>query len=168
MLMATAARPAPATDAEVNAGWPIRPNSAISGGFAVLQTATTDVGALQAEWMKHTPGVHAKTTTHVRRNQPITTFITFRGCRADKAGKCDVTVAYEVIGPSGKTCARQSLDVWSHRPQPHAGTIQLSRDGMEVVFDGADAVGAYTVQATVTDHVAGIKLRTRQTITVSD
>jgi hypothetical protein len=39
---------------------------------------------------------------------------------------------------------------------------------MEVVFDGADAVGAYTVQATVTDHVAGIKLRTRQTITVSD
>ena len=157
-----AAQPGAASD------WPSTPHSKASGRFAVAQIATIDADQFMDEWRKPTPGVRLKTSTRTRRNQPIFTFITFRGCHADAAGKCNVTVTYDVSAPSGKTYAHSTMDVWASQPQPPKDYIQLSRQGFGLVFDQKDGLGSYIVRATTTDHVAGISVQTQQELVVSD
>jgi hypothetical protein len=148
-----------------DADWPALPNAASAGEFAVLQTATTNSEQFLAEWRKPGLGVHPKTTTLTRRGQPIDTYVTFRGCRADASGNCLVTVTYDVRGPTGKRFAHETLDVWSGQ-HPRAGTVQLSRVALNLVIDGETAAGKYHVQAATTDKVAGITLHTVQVLTV--
>ena len=147
--------------------WPAHPNTASSGPFSVAQHATADAAQFMAEWRKPTPSVHLHGTTQIRRNRPIDTFITFRGCRADKTGRCNVTATFDLRGPSGKIDSFPALDVWANQPQPAPGIIHVSRQSLGVTFNTNDTVGTYTVRAAVTDHVAGVTLHTQQDITVS-
>jgi hypothetical protein len=106
-------------------------------------------------------------TTAVRRGQPIDTFIAFRGCRADAAGRCNVTAAFELRGPDGKPQAHPPMEVLANQPRPPAGLIYLSHQSLGMTFTADDPVGAYIMRATVTDHVAAIALHTQQTLMVS-
>ena len=144
------------------------PNSAASGSFAVAQLATADADQFMAEWRKPAPTVRLHGTSEIRRNRPITTFIAFRGCRADKAGKCNVTATFDLRGPSGKIDRLPVMDVWTSRPLSPRGIIQISRGGLGMTFNATDPLGTYTLKAAVTDHVAGITLHTQRDITVSN
>ena len=140
----------------------------MAGSFAVVQVATDDTARFIAELAKPTPGVNLQVTTKVRRNRPLDTFIAFRGCRADRTGKCNVTATYYLRAPSGKVSSYPGLDVWAHQPQPAPGLIMVSRQSFGMTFNTDDAVGTYTVRAAVTDHVAGVTLHTQQDITVTE
>lgn len=168
LLLAVAASTAAVAQTGAASDWPSTPHSKVSGLFAVAQVATTDADQFMAEWRKPTPGVRLNTTTRTRRSLPIFTFITFRGCRADPAGKCNVTVTYDVSAPSGKRDAHSTIDVWASQPQPPKSYIQLSKQGFGLVFDHKDGLGSYLVRATTTDHVAGITVHTQQELVVSD
>ena len=148
--------------------WPVMPNSAVSGSFAVAQLATADADQFMADWRKPTPTVRLQGTSQIRRNRPITTFIAFRGCRANKTGKCNVTATFDLRGPSGKIDRLPAMDVWTNQPQPPRGIIQISHGGLGMIFNATDPLGTYTLKAAVTDHVAGITLRTQRDITVSN
>jgi hypothetical protein len=108
-----------------------QPNASTAGDFAVVQLATTEPDKLMADWNKPTPGVSMVTNTRATRNQPIVTFIIFKGCRADAAGNCNVTVDYDTLGPDGKTYDEtKAAEVWvghppSARPQPTALGIRV-------------------------------------------
>jgi hypothetical protein len=167
VLTAAGAPPAGAQPKPPAADWPARSNSATAGSFAVVQVATDDTARFMAELAKPTPGVNLQVTTRVRRNRPIDTFIAFRGCRADRAGKCNVTARYDLRAPSGKISSFPGLDVWANQPQPAPGIIMVSRQSFGMTFNTDDAVGTYTVAAAVTDHVAGVTLHTQQDITVT-
>jgi len=135
--------------------------------FTVLQIATTDPDQLVAEWQKPTPSVSLTTTTQAAIDQPIVTFIIFRGCRADASGNCDVTVDFETFGPDGRRYDNtRAVDVWVGHPPAGDTDFQLSETGYDVCFEGGDPLGAYRIHATVTDHVAGIALETEQMLTV--
>jgi hypothetical protein len=92
-------------DAHAQDGWQRgsaagkQPNASTAGDFPVVQLATTEPDKLMADWNKSTPGVSMVTNTQASRNQPIVTFIIFKGCRADAAGNCNVTVDYDTAGP---------------------------------------------------------------------
>lgn len=150
----------------VASGAQARPEAAWSGDFGAIQIATTDPEDLFREWAKPTPGVNLTTMSQVRRNQPITTFIIFKGCRANPVGNCNVTVDFEVITPSGTLYAEhKGAEVWVDRPAPPPGVIQLSVAGMGLGIEDKDALGDYKVRATTTDHVAGLSVQTEQVIT---
>ena len=167
-LACAAAQPAAAQAPAPSADWPARPNTAASGGFAVVQVATGDATQFIKDWSKPTPGATLQVTSQIARGHPINTFITFRGCRADPAGKCNVTASFELRSPSGKVDAIPPLDVWANQPQPPAGIIQLSRGALAMTFDATDALGVYTIRGATTDHVAGVTLVTQQEITVTN
>jgi hypothetical protein len=145
----------------------VGPNVAKSGAFAVVQIATVNEAEFIAIWRSPTPGVTAKVTTHPRRGQTLATFITFRGCQADKAGDCNVTVTYELHDPSGKLIGRTTQMVWAKRPAPRPVMVWLSEQSFGLGFSKADPLGAYIIDATVIDHVSGVTLHTRQVHTLA-
>ena len=159
---------APAQSGWLQDGAPVKdmPSVASSGDFGVMQIATTDSDKLVAEWLKPTPGVTVETSTQTPRNQPIVTFIVFKGCRADASGNCNVTVDYETLDPTGKSYdVTKAAEVWVGRPPAPDNNLQLSVSGLGLIIEDKDPLGAYLVRAAVTDHVAGITLRTEQTLT---
>ncbi len=136
-----------------------------SGGFSILQLASNDPQKFHADWDMPTPGVNLATISSTPRNKPIVTFIIFRGCRADAAGQCNVTVDFNVIGPDKSDYARQDhAPVWVG-PAPKNEHFHLSQSEMGLIIEDKDRLGPYVVHAVVTDHVAGITLRTEQVLT---
>jgi hypothetical protein len=151
--------------AEAREAWSKAPNAASSGDFAILQIATTDPEGLITDWSQVTPGVSLKTSTQARRNQRIETFIVFKGCRADAAGNCNVTVDYAVFDPAGKPYAQLRGDVWVGYPPAPDLQLQLSASSLALMIEDQDPLGPYRVQAKVVDHVAGVTLGAEQTLT---
>jgi hypothetical protein len=145
-----------------------QPNGATSGDFSVLQIATTDPDRLTADWLKPTAAVSLTTTTQTVRNQPIVTFIVFKGCRPDASGNCNVTVDYETLAPDGKRYdITKGAEVWvGHPPAPNLN-LQLSVAGYGLKFEPKDPPGPYRVRASITDHVSSITLNTEQVLTVT-
>lgn len=142
-------------------------DAAQSKGFAVLQVATTDPDQFMADWEKPGPGVRLVPQDKVGRGRPIVTFILFRGCRPAPAGGCNVTVDFVTTGPSGKIYDEtKAAEVWVGKPPPPDRAIQLSVGGLGLAFEEKDPAGAYRVVALVTDHVAGITLKTEKSLTL--
>ncbi len=143
-----------------------RPDIASLGEFGVMQIATTDPEKLMTDWATNTPGVQVATASEMTRNQPIVTFLVFRGCKADAAGNCNVTVDFETLGPSGASYNRTpGAPVWVAYPAPPATAVQLSSSGYGLKIEDKDPLGPYIVRATVTDHIANITLHTQATLT---
>ncbi len=154
----------PHTEAEKKA----QPNAASQGNFAVAQISTNDAQKLMADWETVTPVVQLVSSTRTVRNKPIVTFIVFKGCQADAAGNCNVTVDFDTFDPSGKDYDHtKAAKVWVGRLAAPNLSLQLSEAGYGLVFEDKDPVGAYRVVATVTDHQSGVSLRTEQVLTVS-
>lgn len=168
VLTLATGRPVAAKPKAAMTDWPANPNTATSGSFSVMQLSTANAAQFMAEWNKPTPSVRLHGTMEIRHNQPIATFIAFRGCRADKAGKCNVTATFDLCDPSGKVTGYPEVDIWANRPRPPPRRIMISRQSLGMTFNTDDAVGSYTVRAAVTDHVAGVTLHTQQDITVSN
>ncbi len=169
MVLIVAIGPASAQDAWLRDGKAIKdqPNAATSGSFGVMQIATDDPDRLIADWSKPTRGASVKISTQTLRNQSITTFLIFKGCRAGTSGSCNVTADFDVFDPAGKLCGQsKSVEIWVGHPPAQGNNLQLSSAGFELSFDDSDRLGAYRVRATVTDHIAEITTRTEQILTV--
>jgi hypothetical protein len=137
-------------------------------GFAVRQVATLEGEAFVRRWNEPTPGVTVDTSSRVGRNQPIFTFIVFTGCKADAAGKCNVSADFKMTDPNGKPWGEQKgMPVWVGIAAPAHGILQLSTAYLGLVVENKDPLGAYRVAADVIDHVANISLHTEQTIVAS-
>jgi hypothetical protein len=145
----------------------LTPNMAASDPLGVMQIATDDAKQLMAQWTKPDPNVQIAATTKTTRHRPITTFIVFRGCQADPAGNCNVTADFAITGPTGKPYDQaKGAPIWVGHPPPPGNGLQLSATGLGIEFEDKDALGAYLVRVTVTDHVAGKVLHTEQSLTV--
>lgn len=146
--------------------WPPPPWGAQARGFAVVQFASDRPGEVEAEWAKLTPGVNIRIVDEIRLGERITTFIAFRGCKADAEGACQVTAELELLDPAGKPALKTSLKVATGVPAPRSDRIHLSRESATVVFGESDTPGDYLVRVAVTDQVAGVTLRTERKFTV--
>ena len=166
LLAATAAQAAGAQPRPAPADWPTKPNTATTGAFSVVQVATADADKFMAEWRKPTPGVKLHATHQIGRGRPITTFIAYRGCRTDKAGKCHVTATFSLLSPTGKVDAYPPMQVSNPQLQPKPGIIYMSSQGLGMTFTASDPLGVHTLKAAITDQVAGVTLHTQQALTV--
>jgi hypothetical protein len=144
------------------------PEFATRGDFAAMQIATTDPERLENDWAQPTPVVAVQTQDAATRNQPIMSFIIFRGCRADADGNCHVTARFEIRDPRGKLYSSpREVSAWD-RPAPSHGNLQLSTAGIGLRVEDGEPLGGYSVIAQVTDHVSGITLKTQKTLSISE
>ena len=157
--------PAAADDAPAG-----RPNMASSGAFTAVQFANPDPQAVLEAWTNPTPaGVQLRTDDRGRRDQPIYTFVIFRGCRTDAAGNCTLTADFEVEDPTGKPYVQQkSVRTWVNKPPAPAPNYTLATGYMGLVVERKDMAGPYKVRMTLTDRVSGISLHTEQTLSISE
>ena len=140
-------------------------NVARAGDFSVMQIATTEPDRLMANWEKPSAGVNVVSASTVHPNQPVVTFIVFTGCQADASGACNVTADFDTFTPSGKLYNEtRGAKVWVGHPAPPARAVQLSEGALGLRIENKDALGTYTIRATVTDHVSGATLKTSQAI----
>ncbi|HEY1426495.1 MAG TPA: hypothetical protein VGF50_07475 [Caulobacteraceae bacterium] len=130
-----------------------------------MQIATTDDQKLISDWQKPTPGAAISVDSETVRNKPIFVFILFKGCRPDQSGNCNVTADFETFEPGGKSYdVRTNAPIWVGHPPPPGDNLQLSESALGLRVEDKDSLGPYRVVATITDHVAGITLKTQQVL----
>ena len=163
--LSAAAIPAVAPDAPAG-----RPNVASSGTFTAVQFANPDPQAVLQAWTNPTPvGVQLKTDDRGRRDQPIYTFVIFRGCRTDAAGACTLTADFEVEDPTGKPYVQQkSVRSWVNKPPAPAPAYTLATGYRGLVGEHKDMTGPYKVRMTLTDQVSGVSLHTEQILSIAE
>lgn len=147
-----------------------RANVASSEGFTAVQFANPDPQAVLEAWTNPTAaGVQLQTDGRGRRDQPIYTFVIFRGCRTDAAGACTLTADFEVDDPAGKPYVQQKrVRSWVNKPPEPAPNFTLASGYMGLVVEHKDMPGPYTVRMTLTDQVSGITLHTEQTLNIAE
>jgi hypothetical protein len=135
-------------------------------GFSVLQVAVPDSAKFIAGWKLGTGGGSA--TTKTVANQPLFTFLIFRGCKANAQGNCDVVADYVITRPDGTTNEEnKDFVVWNKAAPTDPKKPYLSDGALGYGVDDEGPFGDYRVVATVTDRVAGITLTTEQTLTIT-
>jgi hypothetical protein len=164
-VLFAAAIPAAAADAPAG-----RPNVASSGDFSAVQFANPDPQAVLEAWINPTAaGVQLKTDDRGRRDQPIYTFVIFRGCRTDAAGNCTVTADFEVEDPLGRPYVQQKrVRSWVNKPPAPPPNYTLATGYLGLVVERRDMTGPYKVRMTLTDQVSGVSLHTEQILSIAE
>ena len=135
-------------------------------GFSVLQTAVPDSAKFIAGWKLGAGGGSA--TTKTVANQPLFTFLIFRGCKANAEGKCDVVADFVITRPDGTiNDDNKGVVVWDKAAPTDPKKPYLGDGALGYGVDDDGPFGDYRVVATVTDRVAGITLTTEQTLTIA-
>jgi len=135
-------------------------------GFSILQVAVPDSAKFIAGWKLGAGGSSA--TTKTVANQPLFTFLIFRGCKANAQGNCDVVADYVITRPDGTTNEEnKNFVVWNKAAPTDPKKPYLSDGALGYGVDDDGPFGDYRVVATVTDRVAGITLTTEQTLTIA-
>jgi hypothetical protein len=146
--------------------WPVRPQSALSGDFGVIQFATNNPERMLAAWRKTTPGARLDVTHEARFGQPLSNFINFKNCRPDRRGLCNLTTEWSLKPPGGTFKAAGVTQVLVAAAPPPGGAIGLSSAALQISFGKPDPPGNWIIRARTTDHVARITLQTEDVISV--
>lgn len=133
------------------------------GGSLLL---VPDWDAFLGEWQKDTPGVELTTTQTVRKGRKIAAVVMFAGCAPDAKGQCRSTVRFTICRPDGKQDAHPADELWTGKPAPAPGAIELSMTNMILSFADSDPAGTYRIQATLHDELAGRDLVLETPLTV--
>lgn len=173
---APAAKPAPAKAAsatpkpkasKAKPGTDIAPLShAEKDGFSVLQVAAPDSARFIADWKLGQGGKSAATRTVA--NQPLFTFLIFRGCKANAEGNCDVVADFVIHRPDGTVNEdNKGVAIWNKGAPDDPRKPILGDGALGYGVDEEGPFGAYRVVVTVTDRVAGTTVTTEQTLTIA-
>lgn len=143
-------------------------HSARQGSFVVEQMATLDAAGLMKAWGKPGPEARSGLQTTTTRNQPLHSFISVAGCKADAAGACNVVANFLILDPAGNRYSdADGISLYRGAPPPN-GQPALGTASLGLHVKATEAVGAYTAKVEVIDKVAGITLRTQQVLTVTE
>lgn len=135
-------------------------------GFSVLQVAVPDSAKFIAGWKLGAGGDSA--TTRTVADQPLFTFLIFRGCKANAEGNCDVVADFAITRPDGTVNdENKGVVVWNKAAPADPRKPYLGDGALGYGVDDEGPFGDYRVVATVTDRVAGITLTTEQTLTIT-
>lgn len=136
-------------------------------GFAVQQIVTDDAARLLRDWSHPEEADESPAIEHLARGRAVDAFIVFRGCRPNPVHQCNVTADFTLIGPQGQVYAEHhGAELWVGKAPPAMNALALSESSLAIVIEPDDPAGHYVVRADVTDHVAGITLRTEKMLDV--
>lgn len=146
---------------------PDNPAQAAKDRFGVMMAVTPDYEGFWKAWEGPTPP-QLTTTSEVTRSKPVHGMLVFSGCKAGPDGKCNVTAELSIIGPDGKAYGKtMQAPVWVGPPAP-GYNLQLSPAAIGFRLEPKDAIGRYTLHASVTDRLAGTTVVVQQAITAKE
>jgi hypothetical protein len=145
-------------DASWRKGW---------GKHGAMLHITNKPDELFAAWNKPSRSVPVFVTDALKRGDTVVAVVFFTGCEADTAGLCDTNVTLQVFKPDGSPYdAAQKGELWTSKPPPPAGEVQLSRGALGIRIEPQDPLGTYSVRARLRDNVSGDEVELRTTFTV--
>ncbi|MDB5685117.1 MAG: hypothetical protein JWM75_2815, partial [Sphingomonas bacterium] len=101
-------------------------------------------------------------------NQPLFTFLIFRGCNDNANGKCDIVADFVITRPDGTiNDENKGVVVWNNAAPADPKKPYLGDGALGYGVDDEGPFGDYRVVATVTDRVASITLTTELTLTIA-
>lgn len=137
-------------------------------GFAVQQIVTDDAARLLRDWAHPDGTTQPPAIDTIAREHVVDSFIVLRGCRPNPIHQCNVTADFTLIGPKGEVFAEHhGAALWVGKAPPSMGALTLSDSSLGIFIEADDPAGEYIVRADVTDHVAGITLRTEKKLKVA-
>jgi hypothetical protein len=132
-----------------------KPWAKSDGDFGAMLFLTDKPDELFAAWEKPGAGVPFSSTAKAERGVPIVAVIFFTGCAADDKGPCQASVRFTAYQPDGKLYDEPvEGELWTDKPPPPKGQMQLSVGNMGFVLEPEDPLGVYKVKAKVVDNVA--------------
>lgn len=153
------------TLAQATAPAPEPTNQARVENFMLVQLWTDDPDKFLAAWNQPSPP-RLNINTKVERNQLITAFVIFSGCKADTTGNCNLTGDIEFRDPDGEIYGEsKDIDFWSG-PAIEGFNLRLSPIGPSLVIEDGEKLGKYTVRITVTDNNANVTAVTEEELTI--
>jgi hypothetical protein len=136
-------------------GKPVPDSDAQKSGkyFGAQLVLTNKDEALYAAWNIPTEGVHIDTSSTVKRNESISAFIVFGGCKENAKGNCRLVVEFTVTQPDAKLYSQTTspMEVWYEKKKPPQKALELSVDYLKIVFEEGEQVGNYEIVAKVSD-----------------
>jgi hypothetical protein len=140
-----------------------------SGDFRAALFFTDKPDEFFAAWNQPTPGVELSTTDVAHRGKPIVALVVFTGCGADASGLAESTIRFTAFRPDGEEYG-EPLDgeLWTDKPPPPKGRIQLGAAYMGIVIEPTDPLGKYKVVAEVVDQATGKTLTLEREFTAED
>lgn len=136
-------------------------------GFSVQQIITDDASRLVRDWARPDQATESPVIDRIGRERVVDSFVVFKGCRPNPVQQCNVTADFMLIGPQGQVYARhRDAALWVGKAPPEMDALALSESSLGIFIEPEDPAGDYIVRADVTDHVAGITLRTEKRLTV--
>jgi hypothetical protein len=109
---------------------------------------------LFADWLKPGLSVHISETDTASPGDLVAGVVFFSGCKT-RAGLCDLEVTFESIFPDGSFDMKLEGELWSGKPPPAPGYMELGVATIAVPIEASSQRGLYTVRARVRDIVAG-------------
>lgn len=166
LALAAALIAAPLSAQDDAAATPAR--QARAGDLMLIQLWADDDKQFLEEWGQPTPP-RLSTTTSTVRNDPITMFIVFGGCKADAAGNCRVSGRVEFTDPDGLPYGPgHEIRVWETAAPANSRSLMLSPSSIGMIVEDGEKLGEYRVRLSVTDEVAGVTAVTEEELTVSE
>jgi hypothetical protein len=133
---------------------PDGPSIKSAQNFVAQLILTTDETELLRRWQIPSETVDVSTASVVEVNAPISAFIVSGGGTANQKGNCDLAVTFKVYQPDGKIYSDiEEQEVWSGKPVPPVGTIELSVAYVRIIIESHEPPGKYRVEAVVTDKL---------------
>ena len=137
------------------------------GPFGVMFHLTDKPDELFAAWERPGAGVPVSTTEVAKRGEPVVGVIFFSGCTPDAAGLCDSEAHFQVFKPDGSPYdAEEKGELWSGKPPPSEGELQLSVGAIGVLIEPQDPSGTYLVRARLLDNVSRATVELTRTFRV--
>ena len=95
--------------------------------------------------------------------------VIFSQCRANAIGNCDTTAHYKLTDPVGGIYGEiGNAELWRNKEAPPKGQLQVGVDYMAFRVEPNDALGTYSFEVTVSDHVSGDEIVLVQTVTITE
>ncbi len=138
------------------------------GQYGVMLQLTNKPDELFAMWEKPSAGVPVTSTEVAKRGEPIVGVVFFTGCTANKSGFCDTEAYFQVLKPDGSAYgAEERGELWSGKPPPPEGQLQLSVGAIGAIIEPNDPNGTYTIRARLRDNVSQAEVELTRTFVVN-
>lgn len=138
-----------------------KPFEGRSGSFAARLIMVDDVDAFWRAWRGPQPPT-VRETNVVTPFKPAHALLVFTGCKAGADGKCNVGIAFSVIGPDKRPYGRPNSGTAYNGVAPPGGRLAASGARLTLKLESNDKPGPYLVTAVVTDRIAGASVTLRR------
>jgi len=144
-------------------------SSAEPAAELALEIASSPSSELIEQWLSAPPALETELERIQETVRGQTLYVAFltRGHALDPEGQVHLTVSYAVKAPDGSTVLADPEYALYRGTPPPGGRVMLV-PALDLMFEDADPVGVWRIEATLEDHVAKRHATSAHTLKLSE